>query len=248
LTAALASETARAAVSASLVDATVKAGLAFAAGHALAAATVSTTVLTLTKGVEQAMFLNTLKTFLVVGLTATVVSGAGVSLWALAQDSKQTEKRAAKQAITSKENSDDKKRAEEALKKDDDQIKAEFLKKETVEKNLKRLVQERIETAKKEFEARMKQFEAGKGTLDFLIAASKRWLNAETHAIPSGVSEAYLQAHFDRMKKIQDINQERFDQGRISIEDLAQAKYYRLEAEIWLERFKAGESIERGEP
>jgi hypothetical protein len=250
LTAALASETARAAASASLVDATVKASLALATGHALAAATVSTTVLTLTKGVQQAMFLNTLKTFLVVALTATVVSGAGVSLWALAQDSKQTEKRAAKQAIASKENLDDKKRAEEAIKKDDDQKKAELeiLRKETVEKNLKRLVQERIETAKKEFEARMKQFEAGKGTLDFLIAASKRWLNAETHAIPSGVSEAYLQAHFDRMKKIQDINQERFDQGRISIEDLAQAKYYRLEAEIWLERMKAGEWNERGEP
>jgi outer membrane protein TolC len=44
------------------------------------------------------------------------------------------------------------------------------------------------------------------------------------------------------MKKIQDINQERFDQGRISIEDLALAKYYRLEAEIWLERAKAAKS------
>src|SRR6266852_3354211 len=246
----LTTETTRAAVSANLADATVKAALSFAAGNALATATISTTVLTLTKGVQQAMFLNTLKSFLVVGLTATVVSGAGVSLWALAHDSTRTEKRAAKRAIASNENPDNKKPTEEALKKKDDEKKAkleealkkelEALKKETAEKNLKRLVQERVETAKKEFEARMMQFEAGKGTLDFLIGASKRLLTAETEDRPGVGALAPLQAHFDRMKKIQDINQERFDGGRISIEDLAQAKYYRLEAEIWLERAKAG--------
>jgi hypothetical protein len=242
LTGFLTTETTRAAVSANLADATVKAALALAAGNALATASISSTVLILTKGVQQAMFLNTLKTFLVVGLTAMVVSGTGVSLLALAHDSNQNKNRASKQTIASKENPDNKKRAEEALKKNEDQRKAEAeaLRREMAELNLKRLVQERVETAKKEVEARMFQFEAGKGTLDFLIGASKRLLTAETDDKPSVVALAPLQAHFDRMKKIQDINQERFDGGRISIEDLAQAKYYRLEAEIWLERAKAG--------
>jgi RNA polymerase sigma factor (sigma-70 family) len=242
LTAALASETARAAASASLVDATVKASLALATGHALAAATVSTTVLTLTKGVQQAMFLNTLKTFLVVALTATVVSGAGVSLWALAQDSKQTEKRAAKQAIASKENLDEKEKLQREKRLDDEEKRlTEIKKKRDAELNLKRLVQERVEVAKKELEARMFQFEAGKGTLDFLIGASKRLVMAELDATdkrPEQISA--LKAHLERMKKVQDIDQGRYDAGRISIEDLSQSKYYRLESEIWLERAKAG--------
>jgi outer membrane protein TolC len=75
-----------------------------------------------------------------------------------------------------------------------------------------------------------------------LIAASKRLLTAESEDLNLNRKETNLKAlqdHFDRMKKIQDIDQERFGAGRISIEDLAQAKYYRLEAEIWLERAKS---------
>ena len=107
--------------------------------------------------------------------------------------------------------------------------------------NLKRLVQERVEVAKKELEARMQQFEAGKGTLDFLIGASKRLVLAELDATdkkPEQISA--LKTHLERMKKVQDIDQGRYDAGRISIEDLSQSKYYRLEAEIWLERAKMG--------
>jgi hypothetical protein len=243
LTGFLTTETTRAAVSATLADATVKAALAFAAGNALATATISTTVLTLTKGVQQAMFLNTLKTFLVVGLTATVVGGTGVSLLALAHDSKQAEARASKQTTASNENPDNKKPAEEALKKDVDARKAELetLKRETAELNLKRLLKDRVEMAKVEVEARMKQFKAGKGTLDFLIGASKRLVMAEIDATDIKLEQlSALKAHLERMKNVQDIDQQRFNEGRISIEDLSQSKYYRLEAEIWLERAKMG--------
>src|SRR5207302_1551608 len=158
-------ETTRAAVSANLADATVKAALAFAAGNALATTTISATVLTLTKGVQQAMFMNTLRIVLALGLTATVVCGAGVTIVALAYDSSQVEKRAGKQATASNENPDNKTKSDqEALKRLEDAKKAELetLKKEMAELNLKRLVQERVEAAKKELEARMQQFEAGK--------------------------------------------------------------------------------------
>jgi hypothetical protein len=114
---------------------------------------------------------------------------------------------------------------------------------------LKRLLKEKMATAKEEVDARMKQFEAGKGTLDFLIAASKRLLNAEMEDNPDVGAQTPLQAHFERMKKIQDVEQQRFDNGRISIEDLDLAKYHRLEAGIWLERAKAGKwHVERGNP
>ena len=240
----LATETARAAVSATLADVTVKAALAYATGNALATAAISTTVLTLTKGVQQAMFMNTLKIVLALGLTATVVCGAGVTIVALAYDSSQVQKRASKQATASNEKPDDEnKHEEEALKKKEDARKAELetLKREMAELNLKRLLKDRVEMAKVEIEARMKQFEAGKGTLDFLIGASKRLVMAELDATdkkPEQISA--LKAHFERMKTVQDIDQERYRAGRISIEDLSQSKYYRLEAEIWLERAKMG--------
>jgi RNA polymerase sigma factor (sigma-70 family) len=252
LATALAETTGKAAVPSTLVEATVKSAIVMAAGKGLAAGAISTSVFTLTKGVQQAMFINTLKITLGVivgvGLTITAVAGAQVALLALSHDSSKDEKVPRKGATASNANPDEKK--QETLKKEDDQKKTEerALRKYEGKLNLRRLEQERVDTAKKEFEARMYQFEAGKGTLDFLIAASKRWLKAETGAIPSGITEAYLQAHFERMKKIQDINQQRFDEGRISIEDLALAKYYRLEAEIWLERCKAGAILQPGEP
>jgi hypothetical protein len=124
---------------------------------------------------------------------------------------------------------------------DEEKRLTEIKKKRDAELNLKRLVQERVEVAKKELEARMFQFEAGKGTLDFLIGASKRLVMAELDATdkrPEQISA--LKAHLERMKKVQDIDQGRYDAGRISIEDLSQSKYYRLESEIWLERAKAG--------
>ena len=87
----------------------------------------------------------------------------------------------------------------------------------------------------------MQQFEAGKGTLDFLIGASKRLVTAELDATDKKADQlSALKIHLERMRKVQAIDQGRYDAGRISIEDLSQSKYYRLEAEIWLERAKVG--------
>jgi hypothetical protein len=38
------------------------------------------------------------------------------------------------------------------------------------------------------------------------------------------------------MKMLEEINQARFDAGRIPIADLSQTKFYRSQAELWLER------------
>ena len=39
-------------------------------------------------------------------------------------------------------------------------------------------------------------------------------------------------------QKVEEVNQARFDAGRVAIADLAHSRYYRIQAEIWLERAK----------
>ena len=41
------------------------------------------------------------------------------------------------------------------------------------------------------------------------------------------------------MKEVEKVNQARFDAGRVAVADLAETKFYRIQAEIWLERAKA---------
>jgi hypothetical protein len=124
---------------------------------------------------------------------------------------------------------------------DNEEISVHDQAKNPLDSKLQELLQARAKAAKVEVEGRIKEFEEGKGTLDFLLGASRRFLQAELEATGKKTDQLKaLQAHFDRMKKIQDINQERWNQGRISLTDLAEAKYYRFEAEIWLENDKKG--------
>jgi hypothetical protein len=115
-------------------------------------------------------------------------------------------------------------------------------KNQTESQKLQKLLQERIEVGKVEVGGRMKDFEQGSGTLEFLLAASGRLLRAEMEVTGKKTDHLKaLQAHFDRMKKAQDIEQKLFDTARITLQDLCQAKYYRFEAEIWLERARTRE-------
>ena len=113
--------------------------------------------------------------------------------------------------------------------------------KKPLDLKVQELLQAQAKAGKVEVQGRISQFEEGRGTLEFLLAASLRFLRAELAVSDKNSDQLRaLQDHFDRMKKIQGINQERFNQGRISIMDLAEAKYYRSEAEIWLEQAKGG--------
>ena len=40
------------------------------------------------------------------------------------------------------------------------------------------------------------------------------------------------------MQRVEDINQARFNAGQIAVQDLAESQYFRLDAEIQLERAK----------
>jgi RNA polymerase sigma factor (sigma-70 family) len=70
--------TVRAAVPGALIESTLKAALALAAGRTLAAAGIAANVVTLVEGVSNIMFLNTFKAVVTVLVAGAVTTGAGV--------------------------------------------------------------------------------------------------------------------------------------------------------------------------
>jgi len=101
------------------------------------------------------------------------------------------------------------------------------------------LLTRRFEAAKSELEARSQEFLAGRGTLDILIQASLRTLQAELELKRKPAEQVTaLEAHRDRMKEIFDVNDTKHKAGRVSIADYKQSEYYHLDAEIKVERAK----------
>jgi hypothetical protein len=102
------------------------------------------------------------------------------------------------------------------------------------------LLKDRFDAAKTEVEARGREYAAGRGTLDIFLGASRRLLAAELDLSAKGSDHvAAWRSHLLRMQGIYEINLRRYNDGRISVQDLAQPNYYRLDAEIGLERAKA---------
>jgi hypothetical protein len=106
--------------------------------------------------------------------------------------------------------------------------------------NPKKLMQARLEVARGELFARFEQFRAGPVTLDFLLPASKRLLESELGVSDNraeqvaALEQYWLQAHESEV-----VNTERYEAGRCAIQDYMEAKYLRLEAEIWLAEARA---------
>jgi RNA polymerase sigma factor (sigma-70 family) len=104
---------------------------------------------------------------------------------------------------------------------------------------IKSILQQLFEAANVEAHARWNDYVAGLGTLDIFLGGSRRLLEVErllskekSHQV--GALERYLR----RMRELEKINQARYDAGRIAIQDLAEPRYYRLQAELWLEQEK----------
>jgi RNA polymerase sigma factor (sigma-70 family) len=189
--------------------------VAVAASFADATGLVSTSSVMLARGVLQAMFLTKLRLAGVAVLMLSLVS-ASAGLVAL-----RTQAQPAQQPVS----------AAPLVTKTD---------KKEVNVKLQALLNERLNAARTELDARTREFEAGRGTLDMLFGASRRLVEAQRDM--NGSKEDLLTAlkdHVERMKQIEKINQDRFDAGRLPIYDLAESTYYRTEAEIWLERAKA---------
>jgi RNA polymerase sigma factor (sigma-70 family) len=106
--------------------------------------------------------------------------------------------------------------------------------------NLKPILQALFEAANVEAQARWAQYFAGQGTLDLLSSTSIRLLDAERLLSKRTEDQlAALEHHLKRMKEIEKINQSRFEAARIQVADLAQTRFFRIQAQLWLEQAKA---------
>jgi hypothetical protein len=104
---------------------------------------------------------------------------------------------------------------------------------------LSNLLKARYEAAVDEHRERRQEYLAGAGTLDMLLHSSLRLLEAELEWKAKPAERIpVLEAHLERMKNIQDVLVAKFNAGTGSVGDLKQAEYYRLDAEVRLERAK----------
>jgi RNA polymerase sigma factor (sigma-70 family) len=106
------------------------------------------------------------------------------------------------------------------------------------------LLKEQLEAARTMTNARWEEFLVGRGTLDILFEASHHLLQAELDLASKRSNRlAILEADWQRLKDIETVNEARFQAGRIPIADLAQTRFNRARAELWLERARKGQPI-----
>ncbi len=227
-----------AAVPAPLALATLQTALAFTT----AGAAMSPAVTTLTEGVLQAMFLTKVKIAVVILLAA---GGAGAGTWGLASARPADDPASRKAEAVAPAPKPAPKAAppvdEEGTKfwpMDEKKVKA-LLEASTAGKKMKELLKDRLATAHEAAFCRYQHYLAGRGTLDILLGASLRLLDSEQELSDKKADQiAALERHLRRMKELETILQAQHKAGRASLADYDQAKYFRLQAEIWLEKAK----------
>lgn len=114
--------------------------------------------------------------------------------------------------------------------------------------DLRKMSRERLEAVQEEFEARFKEFVAGRGTLDFLLNANSRRLQSELAVAPDDASRlAAFERHWRFASEVDSINMARFDAGRVPITDYSMSRAFRLDAQIKLVEAKArlGKAVRR---
>jgi RNA polymerase sigma factor (sigma-70 family) len=247
------SQTASRAIPSELLSATVRAALAVTAKHAAGMYIIPTSVITLMEGVLHAMFMTKLK-IAATGLLLIAVIGGGAGLVAYpglaAQPPNQQVENAPNQIAQAKQKTEEEieKKQQEELEKLQN-LKTIFTSPEKInamiaasdqEKKMKALFKARFDAANIEVESRWHEYVAGRGTLDILLGSSRRLLEAEL-ALSNNKADhvAAWESHWQRMNQVYLINLGRYNAGRISVQDLKEAEYYRIDAEIGVERAKA---------
>ncbi|HLJ96096.1 MAG TPA: RNA polymerase sigma factor [Gemmataceae bacterium] len=240
-------DAASAALPISLKVATVRAAMTFMANGTGAAGLIPTSVVVLMEGVVHAMFMTKVKVAASLVLIVSALSGgAGVVTYqklAAQTPGQQPANSPMAVAVAQQETVEEKadRLSEQATPAMTPDYKIRrILEASKLDTRFKELMKNRIDAAKTELKARYREFCAGRGTLDILFGASRRLLEAERDLTPRKADQvAAWETHLQRMQDIYAINLARFEAGRISIQDLAQADFYRLDAEIGLEDAKA---------
>jgi hypothetical protein len=104
-----------------------------------------------------------------------------------------------------------------------------------------------VEAAKNAFETTLKMYRGGEAPQDPVVRWSQLWLESQLMAsdTPLGRAAAY-EAHVERMKMIEDRSKVHLERGQATDLDRKQDQFYRLQAEQWLDREKAGLSPKGG--
>jgi hypothetical protein len=104
-------------------------------------------------------------------------------------------------------------------------------------KQLRELLKAQRDAAKVEAQARMQEFQAGRGMLNIGLDAHRRLLQAELEYVESKEDRVNARvAYLEAMMLMFNVIKTRYEAGKISIADLKESEYYRLEAEINLLR------------
>lgn len=99
------------------------------------------------------------------------------------------------------------------------------------------LLKELHRAAREEMDARWQEFLAGRGTLDIMLGASLRLLEAERELSDKKADQVTaLENHWRRMREMEKVDQAQFQAGRLAEADWAQSRFYRIQAELWLEK------------
>jgi len=111
---------------------------------------------------------------------------------------------------------------------------------EAVHADPKELAKAKLNAALQEFAGRFGEYVAGRGSQVNVLASALRWLESERALSnkPADQVAAY-ERHWAVTKVIELICSSRHEAGRIWIGDYLQAKYFRLQAEIWLAQARA---------
>ncbi len=95
--------------------------------------------------------------------------------------------------------------------------------------------EKKAEAARKTFELHWKD----RLDVETIYSWSRRWLEAVRESGEQGSDRKAVEAHLDRMKKMEQLVQKHLASGGTSFVQLSAAEYYRLEAEIWFEQAKS---------
>jgi RNA polymerase sigma factor (sigma-70 family) len=208
-----------ASVPAMLAQATLQSAAAFTAGGIVAAP-----VLTLTEGVLHAMFAVKAKIAIAIVLGVTLLAGAGTYGYG--------------RLNAGSAGSNDLPQAE--AKKPAQTPQAEKSNPPEANKKIMDLMQKRLDAIKEQWKARAEELLAGKTTVDVLLSASARITKAQQEMTDRPADHLrILETQFERMKLAQEVLEARFLAGKVSTGEVSEARFYRYDAEIALERFKA---------
>jgi RNA polymerase sigma factor (sigma-70 family) len=238
---AILSEQASSAVPAGLTTATLKAATIVLTSEPRVAGAVSASVLTLVEGVLRTMFMTKLKIAAVLLILGLVGAGTGLATYhRFPSDQPGSAVAVPGQPIPEEVQPPVSESLPVALLSDE-KVDA-LLAASTANDKLKPLLKERYQAASVEMESRYKDFVAGRGTLDILFGSSRRLLEAERELSDRKADQiAALERRWKILRAVEQLNQARFNAGRIPIHDLAVSRFHRLDAEIMLERAKAAE-------